>query len=63
MDASIQELNSQIRKEFLDNEQMREYHYITFDDMMGIYRTMNGGDRSKSMIVIAAPKGTSLEMG
>jgi hypothetical protein len=42
---------------------MREFHYITYEDMKGIYRTMNGGDSSKSMIVIAAPKGTSLEMG
>lgn len=31
--------------------------------MVNIYKTMNGGDSSKSMIVIAAPKGTSLEMG
>ncbi len=31
--------------------------------MINIYRTMNGGDNSKSMIVISAPKGTSLEMG
>lgn len=31
--------------------------------MLNIYKTMNGGDNSKSMIVIAAPKGTSLEMG
>lgn len=63
LDASIQELNSQIRKQFLDNEQMRQFHYITYDDMLNIYKTMNGGDNSKSMIVIAAPKGTSLEMG
>ena len=31
--------------------------------MLNIYKTMNGGDNSKSMIVISAPKGTSLEMG
>jgi len=44
---------------------MREYHYITHDDLVNIYKTMNrgGGDRNKSMIVIAAPKGTTLEMG
>ena len=42
---------------------MREFHYITYEDMMNIYRTMNQGDNTKSMIVISAPKGTSLEMG
>lgn len=42
---------------------MREYHYITHDDLLNIYKTMNKGDSSKSMIVISAPKGTSLEMG
>jgi hypothetical protein len=31
--------------------------------MLNIYRAMNTGDTSKSMIVISAPKGTSLEMG
>ena len=42
---------------------MREYHYVTYEDMINIYKTMNGEDNSKSMIVISAPKGTSLEMG
>jgi hypothetical protein len=42
---------------------MREFHYITYDDMMNIYKTMNQGEENKSMIVISAPKGTSLEMG
>ena len=31
--------------------------------MMNIYKTMNRHDNPKSMIVISAPKGTSLEMG
>ena len=31
--------------------------------MLSIYRTMTQGETSKSMIVISAPKGTSLEMG
>ncbi len=30
LDETIKELNGQIRKEFLDNEQMRDYHYITY---------------------------------
>ena len=42
---------------------MREYHYITHEDMLNIYKTMTQGETSKSMIVISAPKGTSLEMG
>ena len=42
---------------------MREYHYVTYEDMINIYKTLNGEDISKSMIVISAPKGTSLEMG
>ena len=65
LDTKIQELNTQIRKEFLDNEEMREYHYITYDDLNKIYQTMNKdkGETAKSMIIISAPKGTSLEMG
>ena len=39
---------------------MREYHYITYEDLFNIYKSMNKGDNSKSMIVIAAPKGTTL---
>jgi len=31
--------------------------------MLNIYKAMNNGDSTKSMIVISAPKGTSLEMG
>ena len=31
--------------------------------MISIYKTMNQADNSKSMIIISAPKGTSLEMG
>jgi hypothetical protein len=42
---------------------MRQYHYITHEDMLNIYKSMNSGDNSKSMFVISAPKGTSLEMG
>lgn len=44
---------------------MREFHYITYDDLAKIYQTMNKdkGDTAKSMIIISAPKGTSLEMG
>lgn len=44
---------------------MREYHYITYDDLNKIYQTMNKdkGETAKSMIIISAPKGTSLEMG
>ena len=42
---------------------MREYHYITYEDMINIQKTMNQGDKTKSMIIISAPKGTSLEMG
>jgi hypothetical protein len=44
---------------------MREFHYITYDDLMKIYQAMNKdkGESAKSMIVISAPKGTSLEMG
>jgi hypothetical protein len=62
LDSKIQELNTQIRKEFLDNEEMREFHYITYDDLKKIYQTMNRdrGDTAKSMIIISAPKGTSL---
>lgn len=63
LDQSIQELNNQIRREFLENEEMREYHYITHEDLVNIYKSMNRNDTNKSMVVIAAPKGTTLEMG
>ena len=39
LDENIQKLNGEIRKDFLENEQMREYHYITYDDMLNIYKT------------------------
>mgnify|MGYP000869464703 FL=1 len=42
---------------------MREYHYVTHEDMLNIYKAMNANDPHKSMLVISAPKGTSLEMG
>ena len=62
LDSKIQELNNQIRREFLDNEEMRQYHYITYDDLTKIYQSMAHDLRepTKSMIVISAPKGTSL---
>jgi uncharacterized protein YfkK (UPF0435 family) len=65
LDTKINELNNKIRREFLENEEMRDYHYITYDDLMKIYETMSReqGGSAKSMLVISAPKGTSLEMG
>lgn len=61
LDSKILELNHQIRKEFLDNEEMREYHFITHDDLKRIYNTMNKDKNEKqAMIIIEAPKGTSL---
>lgn len=65
LDNKITELNNKIRREFLENQEMRDYHYITYDDLMKIYETMSRqqGGSAKSMLVISAPKGTSLEMG
>jgi len=44
----------------LDNEALREYHYITYEDCINICKSMSKGDSAKSMIIISAPKGTSL---
>lgn len=65
LDNKINDLNNKIRREFLENQEMRDYHYITYDDLMKIYDTMSReqGGSAKSMLVISAPKGTSLQMG
>jgi transcription factor E2F3 len=63
LDASIQEMNQQIKREFLENEEMRRYHYITHEDLTNICRAMNRNDQHRGMIVISAPRGSSLEMG
>ncbi len=62
LDNKINDLNNKIRREFLENQEMRDYHYITYDDLMKIYDTMSReqGGSAKSMLVISAPKGTSL---
>ena len=42
---------------------MREYHYITHEDCTNICKAMNNGDPNKSMVIISAPKGTTVEVG
>ncbi len=61
IDKNISELNAQIKNQFLENQELREYHYITYDDCVSICKAMNKGDSNKSMIILSAPKGASLE--
>lgn len=39
------------------------YHYITFQDCLNICDSMCKADPGKGMLVVTAPKGTSLEVG
>lgn len=63
LDYEIATLNGQIKEDFLDNEELKQYHYITFEDCLNICESMCKTDPSKGMLVVAAPKGTSLEVG
>ena len=42
---------------------MREFHYVTYDDLLNICKTMNKSEEDQSMLIISAPKGTAVEMG
>jgi FtsZ-binding cell division protein ZapB len=63
LDAEIASLNGQIQDEFLENEELKQFHYITFEDCLSICKSMNKTDPNKGMLVVSAPKGTSLEVG
>lgn len=63
LDNDIAVLSSQIKEQFLENEALKPYHYITHEDCQNICKTINKQDPTKSMIIISAPKGTSLEAG
>jgi hypothetical protein len=47
----------------LDKEDLRQYHYITYEDCINICKSMNKNDPNKAMIIISAPRGSSLEVG
>ena len=51
------------KEEFLEKEELRQYHYICYDDAVSICKAMSRGDTNKSMLIVSAPKGTSLEVG
>ena len=61
LDAEIHRLNQRIREEFLENEALREYQYITYEDCLNICKSMTKDSRNKSIVVLSAPKGTTLE--
>jgi hypothetical protein len=42
---------------------LRPYHYITYEDCVNICKSMNKNDPNKAMIIISAPKGSTLEVG
>jgi len=44
----------------LDNEELRQYHYITHEDCLNVCKTMAKGDPQKNMLIVTAPKGTAL---
>ena len=61
LDAEINRLNQRIREDFLENENLREYQYITYEDCMNICKSMTKESENKSIVVLSAPKGTTLE--
>ena len=62
LDNEIAMLNGQIKTEFVDNKEFQQYHYITYDDCLNICKSMCKTDPSKGMLVVSAPKGTTLEL-
>jgi NADH:ubiquinone oxidoreductase subunit D len=63
IDNDIASINSQIKQDYLDREDLRQYHYITYDDCLNICKSMNKNDPNKNMIIISAPRGSALEVG
>ena len=61
LDAEINQLNQRIREDFLENEKLRDYQYITYEDCLSICKSMAKESESKSIVVLSAPKGTTLE--
>ena len=61
LDAEINRLNKKIKEEYLENESLREYQYITYEDCENICKSMAKDSTVKSIVVVSAPKGTTLE--
>lgn len=62
MDIEIETLNRQLKEEFLENDRNRQYHYITFDDCAKICKAISKGNPQKSLVILSAPTGTTLEV-
>ena len=46
----------------MENEELKPYRYITYEDCESICKSMRKNDPSKGMIIVSAPKGTTLEV-
>jgi E2F transcription factor CC-MB domain len=46
----------------LEDEEQRQYHFITEEDCMQICKKLSQGDTNKQIIVMSAPKGTTLRV-
>ena len=62
LDNEIAMLNGQIKENFLENEEFKPYHYITYEDCESICKSMGKNDPNKGMMIVSAPKGTTLEV-
>ena len=62
IDNEIANINNQIKEEYLNKQEFKPYHYITYEDCINICKSMNKNEHNKTMIIISAPKGSSLEV-
>lgn len=62
IDERIAACHQQIQQQFLENEEQRQYHFLTEEDCMQVCKKLSKGDASKQMVVMSAPKGTTLRV-
>ena len=61
LDEEIDMLNRSIKEQYLDNDKLKDQHYITYDDCLEIVRSLSKQSTDKSLVVLSAPKGSVLE--
>lgn len=62
LDQQIAQTNEQIMEQFVENVQSMPYQFITYEDCVGICKSMTKSDPTKGILVISAPKGSGLEV-
>lgn len=61
LDEEIDALNRNIKEQYLDNEKLKDQHYITYEDCLEIAKSLSKQSADKSLVILSAPKGSVLE--